>query len=785
MSALRIFSLAAGVALVSAYAGLVNAEEAAGARSTVIEEVVVTARKREESLQEVPVAVSAFDEDQLESQSIQEFIDVEGQIPGVMIQQTQHDPSMAWVSIRGQQQADFLLTNDSSVGAYLDNINMPRNSGLNANMFDIERIEVLKGPQGTLYGRNTTGGAINVISRKADYEGTHGYVKLGLGNKAFTQFSGAVNVPLSDSAAARLALQKTDQDGWGTSRYTGADLYDQDEIFLRASVTWDPHDRVNVQLQADYLDIDEGGAAEKILHPGGNFANGLGDTSSLQAGIELLGPLAPDFSNYAQLVLAGYAAMDGYADGDLLKTDADADVFSKGTLYGGGITISVDLTDEVELKSITGHRHWETEQLLDLDGTPFFILHPLLAVDADFFSQELQLRGASDRLEWVVGGYYSYENGIDGSSTIFVPDLAPNTSFTYGEATNSSWALFGQATYAINDRMNLTAGLRWTEEKKELTSKNRVSLDLREQRVSAPTDGVIVCRVPNKGHLPIAQCSAHHSDTFDDPSWLISIDYRVSDQVMVYASTSRSWRGGGQNLRAADNEVTSLPYAPETATSYEVGLKGDFADGLVRLNASAYYVDYEEIQRTIIVPLPNQEGVTTVLTNAAEAEISGFEVEAWLAPTDSLSFFATVGYLDFEYGEFESVGSDGVTIIDRSDEPITLPDLQYSLSARYDGSIAGNELGFQVDYVWTDEFTTDPLSPVQEAVTRDDLGRLNARIDWAFANDFTLSLWAKNITDEEFIVSTTDILADLGTVVSVSGRPRSYGLTLSKTFGNE
>ena len=786
MSTLRVFSLAAGVALVSAYAGPVNAEEAAGARSTVIEEVVVTARKREESLQEVPVAVSAFNEDQLERQSIQEFIDVEAQIPGVLIQQTAHDPSIAWISIRGQQQADFLLTTDSSVGAYVDNVNLPRQSGLNANMFDIERIEVLKGPQGTLYGRNTTGGAINVISRKADYEGTHGYVKASYGNKNFTQISGAVNVPFSDTAAGRLAVQKTDQDGWGESRFTGADLYDQDEIFLRGSIVWDPSDRVNVQLQADYMDLDEGGAAEKILHPGGNFVNGVSDTSSLQAGIELLGPLAPDFSNYADLVLAGYAAMAGYVDGDLLKTDADADVFSKATLWGGGLTVNIDITDDIQLKSITGYRNWETEQLLDLDGTPFFIIHPLLAVDADFFSQELQLSGSSDRLQWVVGGYYSREEGVDGSSTIFVPALAPIHNFTYGEVTNKSWAVFGQATYAINDRLNLTGGLRWTEETKKLTNKNRATFGHREQRLSAPSDEAVFCRVPGRAHLPISQCSSDHSDSFNDPSWLISADYTVSNGVMMYASVTSSWRGGGQNLRADGDLASAQPFAPETATSYEVGLKGDFADGLMRVNLAGYYVDYEDIQRGIIVPASAGGGsVVTVMANAAEAEISGFEVEAWLTPNDNLSFFATVGYLDFEYNEFESFGSDGATIIDRSDEPITMPDLQYSLSARYDALIAGNELGIQVDYVWTDEFTTDALSPVQEAVTRDDLGRLNARVDWAFANDFTLSFWAKNITDEEFFVTATDILAELGTVVSVSGRPRSFGLTLSKTFGNE
>ena len=794
MSALRFFSLAAGVALVSAHAGPVNAEEAAGARSMVVEEVLVTARKREESLQEVPVAVSAFSQEQIELQTIQEFIDIEAQIPGVYIQQTQHDPSIAAISIRGQQQPDFLLTNDSAVGAYVDNVNLPRQSGLNANLFDIERIEVLKGPQGTLYGRNTTGGAINIISRKADYEGTHGYLKASYGNKDFTQVAGALNIPLSDTAAARIAAQKTDQDGWGESRFSGRELYDQDEIFLRGSLVWDPSERVNVQLRADYMDLNEGGAIEKLTQPGGNFTNGLPITTSLSVGAELSGAGAC-FADIPGCVNTGYEALAAYVDGDFLKTDSDADVFSEATLWGGGLTISADLTDDIELRSITGYRNWETGQLLDMDGTPFKGLHPLLLVDADFFSQELQLAGVNDRLNWVVGGYYSRENGLDGSTTIAVFPINPTTNITRGEVTNTSWALFGQATYAVTDRINITGGLRWTEEKKELTNMNRLAAgDLITSSTGQTTRSgvndavenalIIACRVP-PGDIPVDQCAVDLSDTFNDPSWLISVDYRVNDQVMIYASSARSWRGGGQNLRADGDLASAQPFAPETATSFEAGLKGDFADGLMRLNAAAYYVDYKDIQRSIIVPGSAEGAVVTVLTNAAKAEISGFEAEAWLTPSDNLSFFATVGYLDFKYKDFESFAQDGVTIVDRSDEGVPLPDWQFSLSGRYDAAIAGNELSIQVDYQWTEKFSTDPTSARQDAVIRDTGGRLNARADWLFGNDLTLSVWGKNLTDEEFIATTTDFTGNLGYTSAVIGRPRSFGLTLSKTFGNE
>ena len=738
-----------------------------------LEEVIVTAQKREQNLQDVPVAVSTFSEEQLKNQTIQEFSDIQAQVPGLAVRTTHHDPSIAQVSIRGQQQADFLLTTDSSVGVYVDGVNLPRQAGLNANMFDIERIEVLKGPQGTLYGRNTTGGAVNVITHKPDFDGMHGFLEGALGNENFTQLSGAINIPLADTVAARLAVQKTDRDGWGQSRFNGNELYDQNELFFRGSLLFEPSDRVSVLLQTDYLDIDEGGAVEKLLQPGGNLTNGLPFTGALSAGTELLGPDA----SFADQVNAGYAALERFVDGDLLAPDADADSYAEATLYGGGLTVSIDLTDEIELKSVTGYRNWETEQLLDMDGSPFVLLHPILAVDADVFTQELQLLGSTERLNWVFGGFYSREEGVDGSRTIAVAALNPTRNITEGLVTNTSWAVFGQGTYTISDSLNLTAGLRWTEEKKELTNKNRLEV--------AATGDLIGCRVP-PGNIPLDQCSVDSSDSFSDPSWLISLDYRINEQVMVYASNSRSWRGGGQNLRAdGDDLAAAEPFAPETATSYEVGLKGDFADGLLRLNLAAYYVDYEDVQRTIVVPGSAQGSVVTVLTNAAEAEISGFEAEAWLNPTEGLTFSATAGYMDFEYVDFDSLGQDGVTLIDRSDESISLPELQISLSTRYETSIGDNDLGLQVDYFWTDEYNTDPTSVLPDAVTQEAFGLWSARIDYRFGNGYTLSAWGKNLADETYITDTTDFTGNLGWTTGVVGPPRSYGITLNKKFGRD
>ena len=760
------------------------------AENTAIEEIVVTARKRAENLQDVPVTVSAFSGEDLEYQSATEFTDIAVQVPNLFISEVQGDPTIAAISLRGQAQADTLLTTDSSVGVYIDGINFPRQTGLNANMFDIERIEVLKGPQGTLYGRNTTGGAINVIARKPDLNGIHGYLRATGGKESFTQFAGAVNIPFGDTAAARVALQKTDQDGFGKSRFNGNELADQNEIFVRASFTWDVSDSVHVLLQSDYMDLDEGGAMEKLLQPGGlviDPASTLPITPSIVAGIEsgALNPIdipgavgpAPG-PTFISGLISGYNELLGYTQGSLYENYADLETYTEASVGGVAFTVAWDISEGMSFKSVTGYRHWESERLLDMDGSPYGILHPELAVDADIYSQELQLNYATDSSHWVFGFYYSQEEGDDGSKTIAVKPLNPTRNVTDGTVENTSLGIYAQATYQISEAMGLTLGYRYSQEDKKLENRNRLEL-------AAVPGLVIACRVP-PGNLPINACAADFSASFEDPSWLVSLDYDLSNKAMVYASVSRSWRGGGHNLRADTDSAAAVPFAPEIATNYELGLKGDYLDSTLRANAAVFLTDYEDIQRSIIVPGSASGSVVTVLTNAAEAQIFGAELELWYQLTDELSFLATAGYIDFEYEEFDSFAQDGATIVDRSNEEVALPELQTSFSARYDRPLAGNmKLGLQLDYVWTDDRNLSPTSSRPDVTIQESFGRINARVDLVFGQGFTLSLWGKNLNDEAFLAGGTDFTGNLGHTIGVIGRPQTYGLTISKGFGDE
>lgn len=742
---------------------------AAAQQTGLLEEVVVTARKRAESLQDVPIAVSAFSDQVIESQTIQEFMDIDAQVPGLYLTHNMSDSTIASPAIRGQRVTDVLLTNDSPVGLYIDGVNMPRMMGLNANIFDIERLEVLKGPQGTLFGRNTTAGAIQIITRKADSDGIHGYLRGSYGNENYTQLAGAINLPVADSAALRLAIQKTDQDGFAESEFTGQELADQDEVFVRGSFVWDPTDRLNIQLTADYLEVDEAGLTSKLLQPGGNPADPTD-------------PIAPTPSFVAATEdgihpVTGYNSLLEFTKGSLFDTAPNNEVFSEAEHWGGGLTVGFDINEDLEFKSITGYRNWESNRENDLDGSPYTILHALGTVDADFFSQELQLQGASEKLDWVVGAYYSEEEGTDGSEAVAVLVFNPSLSVNDGDVKNETRAVFAQGTYALTDSLNLTAGYRWTKETKDLVNMNRAEL------VANPGE-TIGCTAPGN-NWPDGPCEEKFDAEFDDPSWLLSLDYTISDGVMVYGSASRSWRGGGHNLRAAGGTAAAEPFGPETATNYEVGLKGEFFGSKLRTSLAAYFTDYEDIQQSIIIPGAVPGTIVSVISNAAEAEIIGFEVEAWLQATEGLSFFGTVGYVDFEYQDFNSFAQDGVTIVDRSDEAVQIPEWQWSVSGRYDTSISGNDLGIQVDYAWTDEINHSPTSQLPNIVTSDSYGLLNARIDFMLNDSgLVLSLWGRNLTDEEVLTYVVDLTGNpLGATVGSAGRPRQIGATIEWKFG--
>jgi iron complex outermembrane recepter protein len=848
--------LALGVIGVTA-SGVATA--AAEPRAGTIEEVVVTARKREESIQDVPLAVTAYTGDELNRQGVYDLTQLDQQVPSLSIGRAQGSPTGIDITLRGITAADDLLTTDRAVGLYMDGIVVPHPFAFASNLFDLESVEVLKGPQGTLFGKNTIGGAVNVRARKPDYDGVHGYLSGDIASSSNQDFSAAVNIPLVDERAAmRLAAQVNRRDGYGkeTNRtYCGTDdgtptgndlgspgiscydsgrsrLGDDDEWAVRGSFIFDPTDRLSISLMVDHTEIMEKGNIERVAHwypfEPGAFQVGydLGILDAADLGGLFAG--APSLETIGRVIATDTWVRNNLITDDVFRAPTGGSGSNRGFAFApGGLgqfpmehkfaeaettgymaTIEYDLGDGMLLKSVTGFRNMEVVRSDDIDGTFFIITDAPLDTESDVFVQELTLGGTSirDNLDWVVGLYYDMEDGSDGSRAAAVPAFNPNNRNVFDfDVENESWAVFAQGTYAMTDRMRVTAGVRYTEEDREYVSRNRT------QSIFAPVN--TCATLPGVTSGPDgAECEISRSTSAEEWSWLVSLDYDLTDSAMAYVKTSRGFRGGAFSGRAP----TAPPVEPEIATDIELGLKADWWDGRIRTNAAIYRTNYDERQVTVI--LRDQGGTAfTLLQNAAETEIDGAELELTVLPTDGLTLRATASWIDSTWERF--VGQSQANCFLPAGP--TLPDdvisgtpgqfrgtcsrlrdgdkvdgerpWTYSLHGRYEVPVSdAGILGIQADWSWIDKARGDKydslLSPVGNTALRDDLlesrGWLNASIDFDFPrNGMNIAIYGTNLLDKEDIVPSADVsLSYAGVLVR---EPRFYGIKVRKTFGND
>jgi iron complex outermembrane recepter protein len=688
---------AASLALMLGVAGLVAAgaaSAATGPRAATIEEVVVTARKREESIQDVPLSVTAYTGEELARQGVYDLTQLDQQVPSLSIGRSQGSPTGIDITLRGITAADDLLTTDRAVGLYMDGIVVPHPFAFASNLFDLESVEVLKGPQGTLFGKNTIGGAVNVRARRPDYDGIHGYVSGDIGNFSNRDVSAAVNIPLvPDRAAMRLAAQVNKRDGYGretgrtycgtddgtpTGNNLGADgffcyesgnarLGDDDEWAVRGSFIFDPTDRLHVSVVIDHTKIQERGNIERAAHwypfePGAlqiGYDLGILDAADLGAlfagvpSLETIGRLmATDAWVRNHLITDDvFRAPTGgpgtnrgfaFAPGDLGQFPNEHK-FADAETTGFMATIEYELANGMLLKSVTGFRNMEVTRSDDIDGTLFIITDAPLDTESDVFVQELTLSGTSfeDSLDWVAGLYYDMEDGSDGSRAAAVPAFNPNNRNVFDfDVENESWAVFAQGTYAVTDRLRFTAGVRYTEEDRKYISRNRT------QSIFAPVDACSTLPGVTSGPDG-AECEISRKTSAEEWSWLFSLDYDITDSAMAYVKTSRGFRGGAFSGRAP----TAPPVEPEIATDIELGLKAAWWDGRIRTNAAIYRTNYDERQVTVI--LRDESGTAfTLLQNAAETEIDGAELEVTVLPIDGLTLRATASWINSTWESF-------------------------------------------------------------------------------------------------------------------------------------
>lgn len=741
----------------------------AEAPSQGVEVIVVTARKTSENLQTVPVAVTALSGAALAEAGINNVFDIQGKVPNLYLQNSAIDAAGLTIAMRGQKQNDFILTVDPSVGLYVDGFYHPRTYGMRSALVDIERLEVLRGPQGTLYGRNTTGGALSVYSTEPK-DTLGGSVSLRTGNYAMVEGTAILNVPLSEEVATRFVVQHGSQNGLGSDGL-GDDIASENRTYVRGKLRGD-FGPVRATVTGIYNRIKTGGALLKLsgLAPASSCpTRGLdGCISALEVVAELYGfaGLADPASRAAgEEALRSYVGGDPYTSGSLYRA------FSTFESEEVNLDLSWDVADAITLRSLTGYQHFTRGNNTDDDGTPFTLLNAEQRTRDEYLSQELQLLGDTGSLQWVLGGYFGRETGREISTSVAIPLLNPISVITDGEIENRSLAAFAQATWTFAPDTRITGGIRWSTDRRTLISRTRDS----SGNCLVPA-GELTGAPGNPANGP-AQCPRTFENTYSDPSWLISIDRQFSPELFAYAKVARGYRTGGQNLRGSYVETAFQPFEPETITEYEVGLKSDLLDRKLRINLAAFYDDYTNIQRSITV-LTLRPAPSTVVTNAAAGSIWGVEGELTARLSPNLSFGANASYTNAKYDDFVDL------IGDRSDETFGVPDWIVSARVDYSADTQGGELHGQISYDWQSETVLAPEAQFDDQVTQGAYGLLNARIAIDFDQfDGTFALFARNLLDKSYFSGAIAIDRALGFNAVVAGEPRRVGAELTFRFG--
>ncbi|MEM7708726.1 MAG: TonB-dependent receptor [Pseudomonadota bacterium] len=685
------------------------AREPASAAQAFLDEIVVTAEKRDvaRSAQDAPIAVNVLSGDAIEALQLDSVIDIGNTQPNVRLQSVGTVPGVANFSIRGIGLNSSVPSDEPTVGVVVDGVPLAATYGAYLDTFDVESVEVLRGPQGTLFGRNATGGVINLRSRRpGDTFGLRGRVTIGSQDRV--SLAGSVEGPLAaDTLFGKVAVMVEDRDGFfENGAIEGDEIGERSSVFVRPTLLWEPSDDFNLTLIAEYADIDGDGSIVQLTDRVGDLPNVFG--------------------------------FDPGAD-DVLFSDPEGDNNTNWLQLTSEINVKLGLGT---LTSITGYRDSELSIgepsingpiASDNDGTTLNLFNLQNKIEQSQFSQEIRYAASAldDRLNFVVGGFYLGQDLDFQESRLVLGALGASPIATSSVLDQDSFGLFGQLEYELFPDLFLLAGGRYSSDEKRVVIAS-----------FGECSAVFDCAI-----------GFQDDETFEDFSPKLGLRWEATEDVTAYLSYTRGFRSGGFNFR---NTVpaTPGPYDDESVSAYEFGLKTEFADGRVRANLAVFSNEYEDIQRTVLV-----SGTEQNVTNAASATIQGLELDLTLNPFDNLVLTGAIGVLDGEFDEFNGLDVTGDGIPD-PDLALGLqleraPELTYTIGALYDIPMSyGGLFTLRTSYSYTDE---TPINTVNTSFLP-DFGLLNASVSYAFANDrTTLTLFGKNLTDEIYGVTGADI----------------------------
>ncbi|MBO6764527.1 TonB-dependent receptor [Maricaulis sp.] len=738
VSAVAVAAFAAGSA---AHAQTADGEPRPAAR-TDSDVIVVTARRREESLQDVPLSVSAFGERQLENLQAADITALQNAVPNLTIHTG--DAENAVIYIRGVGQVDSLAFAEPGVGVYLDDVYLARTQGAILDVFDVERVEVLRGPQGTLYGRNTIGGAVRFIStRPGSNPGAQ--LELGAGNHGHVFGRARISGELAeDRLAGKAALFYASSDGYASNAVDGTHDGDVNRLAGRAGLLFTPHDDFELELTLE----------------------GTSDT--------------PDASRTPARATA-VAGIDP-ATGDVRIFEPSPDPFDIRASYNDlddlsswGLTARAQwrVSDALTLTSITAHRSLSYDSNLDLDGTELEIFEIFVREDAEQFSQEFRAEYDAGGPLQLTGGLYYFDDQDDTFNGLAGDDIAlplgggvylpyPLQTASTNDQDTQAWAAYFDASYAVSDRVRLSGGLRYTYEDKSFA---------RLQEAYAPG-------TPNpppfRTGAGVTVTDIDTSESFEALTPRIGLDYRLNDDVMLYGLASRGFKSGGFDGRS-NTPFDAEPYDPEFVWSYEAGIKSTLLDGDLVLNAALFRNDYTDLQLSSFTANPDTGAFEAQFTNAGEAVIQGLEVEAMWRPADGLTLTGHLGYMDAFYEEY--IGPGGVDIAGER-ELVNTPEWSGGAAATYEWPV-GDSLYATVhaDASWRSKTYTTVSSA--ENLAQDGYALVNAFAAIGAADDrWEIRAGVRNVFDEHHINQAFDLMEFPGYQLAYYGAPRTFDIRL-------
>lgn len=773
------------VRLIPLLVATIYATSSAAARgdAEVLEEVIVTAQKRVERLQDVPISITAISGAQLEARGIEGNAALNGLAPNLQVNVSPASSLISQVSIRGSVTGQVAIYVDPAVGMYVDGVYIAKAQGNMFDLIDLERIEVLRGPQGTLFGRNTLGGAVSFITRKPSGQWS-GSVSLDVGNYGRHVERVSLDLPKMGIASINIAARNEKSDGW-MKNYNGRDEGSADRQAYRLAARLDITKQFKVDYVYDHTDVDETSYPTTFYNPRGS----VGTLTDLGNQLVRFGGILknPAFTTAGNFLLAAPPQMAPYLSTSRpsgVATDDGFENFQRLNINGHALTATYEIDPRNTLKYIGSARDMKYSDRLDLDGTPVKLISTGRNTDVKSYSQELQWIGNTDRLNYVAGLYWYRDDGTTlGGQLIGLSPPPANTKYVNYRTTDNAKAAYGQLDYKVTDALMLSAGIRRTTEKR-----TNASAQFGTDGYRGPITSTI---------LPWTPASASWNST--TPT--VAATYKLNEEFSVYGRIARGFRAGGFSAEAPTVAGVTTVVNPEKSTTYEAGIKSVLAGGKAQFNAAVFRNDITDMQVNRLPP-----GTTTsIMLNAGKAQMMGLELDGAFLVADGWKVQGSYGYLHGKYDVYMDypysaataalAGVSTTTLINTASNRVFNYAPRHTLSLNVDGRLAKTPWGTlrgMVDYTYTADFYAYPSNKSLTAPNAGAgtvawinklpaIGLVNARLTLADVpiggpGAASVSLWVRNLTDSKKLTNLIDFSYFQNAAWTP---PRTYGLNLN------